>query len=408
MPMPLLPSVSPKLRYGLTALTAFVVVLYYLLGNLNFIASTIIPHQDIATFAAAADAVFTARVSPYNVAVLQNYRPANLYVIYPFLYPPSSLPFLAPLAGIDLQTVIILTRLLNCLLIAGLVVACSVVTAHLTRSLLAGMLIIPLLTEGSRGLWATLVYGQINVLLGIILGLCLWAMTRKKPIPAGILLGLAVTLKVYPAILMPWLALRRDWQTLGWCMGTLIALAAFTWVRLPHYLWQDWLTHVVAMGYGTQPQGLIPASNMGNLNLHGVLMRHLTDTPTIRLLAYASAAFVMLASFYTAYKRPIPLASQFCLILWASLLIAPLTWLSHLAYVLFIPVWFISLAWIERRWLWIILFSGVYGYALQLTQTDQPLPLWQQDMPCLGMFALWGLMLYQVWVPQKPLALRSA
>lgn len=397
---PIKPLTHNQKIFLITALS-LVTVAYYLLRNLQQIGMGGAPHLDIATFYAAAEAVFTAKVSPYNAAVLQTFRAPNLFIIYPFLYPPSALPFFWPLAGHDFGHVVLFTLYLNAVLIAGLVIGLSLWTLRLTRSFPAALLMIPILTEGSRCLWATLWYGQINAMLALLIMGFVWSYARNHKIPAGILLGISVTLKIYPALLLPWLALRRDWRTLAAGCATILALALFSWLWLPHYLWSDWISKVVLFGYGTQPPGLIEASNMGNLNIHGVLMRSFTDALTIKLLAYAAAGALLMTGFYTAWRRPEPWMDNCCAILWLTLIIAPLTWLSQITYLLFIPVWFLAKAWTQGNYLFALIFAGIYGYVLQLTQTDAPIPLWRMNMPCAGLLALWAMMLWQIWRNKK-------
>lgn len=398
-----MPTLTLKHKYILTALLAAGVAVYYIVRNLMLMHLTgSPPHIDIASFSAAAQATYLGNASPYNPAVLQSYKPQNLLVIYPFLYPPSALPLFSPLAYMDIEQARLLFLGLNSVLIAGLVTGLALWTLRLTSSLIAALLMIPILTEGSRGLWATLWYGQINLVLAFLLLGVLWGLQRRQHAVAGILLALSITLKVYPAIFLPWLALRRDWKSLGWCMATLLMLIAFTWATLPHYLWGEWLGKVVAYGYGTQPPGLMPASHMGNLNIHGVLMRSLADTGAVSLGATVIAALLAIATFFTAWKKPEPLTSQFALLLWLTLLIAPLTWLSHLAYALFVPVWFLAMAWNGRQYVWCVAFAALYAYVLQLTQVDYAIPAWRTNLPCAGLLLMWVMMQYQVW--RKPSA----
>lgn len=389
---------SLKQKYILIGLLAAMAAVYYLFHNLVMISQVGgAPHLDIATFYAAAEAVFTAKVSPYNSNVLQNFRASNLLIIYPYLYPPSSLLFFRPLAGHDFSNVYLFSLYLNALLIGGLVVGLSLWTLRLTSSFLAAFLMIPILTEGSRCLWATLWYGQINAVIALLILAFLWAFHRQKQVLAGIFLGISITLKLYPAILLPWLAMRRDWRALASAGGTVVVLAALSWMTLPHYLWSDWYDKVLMFGYGTQPPGLIEASNMGNLNIHGVLMRSLTDFSTIRLLASAATTLLLMATFYTAWRRPKSWQDNCAAILWLTLLIAPLTWLSQITYLLFVPVWFLAKAWLQRDYLFALLFTAIYTYVLQLTQTDMPLPLWRMNLPCAGLLALWAMMQWKIW-----------
>ncbi|MGH9372074.1 MAG: glycosyltransferase family 87 protein [Vicinamibacterales bacterium] len=55
-----------------------------------------------------------------------------------------------------------------------------------------------------------LVLGQVNLLLASIVLLAVHASLGGRPIPAGLLVALAVVIKPYAVIFVPWLAVRRD------------------------------------------------------------------------------------------------------------------------------------------------------------------------------------------------------
>lgn len=60
-----------------------------------------------------------------------------------------------------------------------------------------------------------LLHGQINLLLGVAIGAGLIAQVEKKPRLAGLLIGLAATIKLFPTIIGVWFLYKRDWQALG-------------------------------------------------------------------------------------------------------------------------------------------------------------------------------------------------
>lgn len=388
---------TPIQKYILIGIFSSTVVLFYVLRNLYYISLGGPPFLDISTFHAAAEAVFTGKVSPYNIEVLKIYKAADLVTIYPFLYLPSAIPFFYPMAGHDFALTYQATLYINSVLIVGLVIGLAFWTLRLTNSFWAALLMIPVLTEGSRGLLATLWYGQINAIIAALLLAALWCLTRQKKAAAGILLGVTSTIKLYPAILLPWLAIRRDWVTLGWSVGTILGLIALSWLWLPHYLWTEWFNKVAVYGYGTQPPGLMLVSLASNLNINGLLMRSLSNPVLIKVLAYGSCIALLAATLYTAYKRPAPLTAHFAAFIWLTLIIAPVTWLSHLTYAMFAVVWFLAMAWVNRQYVWCLIVAVTYGVVLQLTQTEFAVPLWRSALPCAGLILIWGMMQYQIW-----------
>ncbi len=387
-------------KYILVGIVALAAAGFYVLRNLNGIAQMPLnAHLDIATFYAAAEAVFNGMSSPYSLAVLKVFKPDTVLHLFPFLYAPSALPFFWPLAGHDFASVYNLTLYGNAVLILLLITGLAIWTVRLSGSLIAGLLMVPLLTEGSRSLWATLFYGQINLVLAFLLLGALWALVRRWQLTAGVLLGITITLKIYPALLLPWLALRRDWKALGAALGTIAGLALLTWVWLPHYLWSEWLDKIVlAGGYGSVPQGFpITVADKSNINLIGMLTRSLGDSVAVKLVAYGSALTLAAIAIISAYKRPHCTTAHYASLLWLTLLVAPLTWLSHLSYVLFAVVWFVAMAWRDRQFIWALIFAAVYGVLPQLTMQEHDIPLWQQNAPVAGLLLLWGMMQFQIW-----------
>lgn len=388
---------TPAQKYILIGLFSGVVALFYVLRNLYIISLGGPPFLDVYTFYAAAEAVFTGHASPYNIEILKLYKAPGIHIVHPFVYLPSSLPFFWPMAGQDFGVVYQTLLYLNALLIVVLVVGMAFWTLRLTGSFLAALLMIPILTEGSRGLLQTLLYGQINAIIAIMLLTILWCLMQQRRALAGVLLGVISTIKLYPALLLPWLALRRDWVTLGWSLGTIAALAVLAWVWLPHYLWADWFNKVAIYGYGSNVPDLIHANNHGNLNINGLLMRTFENPLLIKLLAYGSALILFAATLFTAYKRPEPLAGHFAAFMWLTLLVAPFTWLAHLTYTLFAVVWFLAVAWNQRQYIWCAVFAAVYGIALPVTQVDFAPVMWQQNVPAAGLLIMWGMMQYLLW-----------
>jgi hypothetical protein len=68
-----------------------------------------------------------------------------------------------------------------------------------------------------------LVFGQTNLLLGVVLMGALIAAQRDRPIVSGALVGLAVFIKPYALVLVPWLAFTQGTASLVACGGALVA-----------------------------------------------------------------------------------------------------------------------------------------------------------------------------------------
>jgi hypothetical protein len=120
-------------------------------------------------------------------------------------------------------------------------------------------------------LWANLHNGQVGTLL--LLACLIWLQLTfvGRSFFGGMVLSLAVALKLYPALLLPYLLLRRDWRGLGGvAAGLLLLMAApalFVGVTRVLPLHAEWLKFCVTTQTADQ------TIRTGNQSLLGVLAR---------------------------------------------------------------------------------------------------------------------------------------
>lgn len=66
-------------------------------------------------------------------------------------------------------------------------------------------------------------HGNINLIVLVELAAAWYAFVRGRSLSAGLLIGLAITTKVTPALLLPYFALKREWRVvIGGCVGLLV------------------------------------------------------------------------------------------------------------------------------------------------------------------------------------------
>jgi len=127
-----------------------------------------------------------------------------------------------------------------------------------------------------------LVLGQVNLLFGAIAALALVWMRQERDAAAGLLLALAVVVKPYAAIFVPWLATRRNRAAFGTMVGALVIL-----LLLP------------AARYGWH----------GNLDLLGDWWRTVTTTTAPNLVNPDNVSVsAMFAKWLGPQSAPIPAA----------------------------------------------------------------------------------------------------
>jgi hypothetical protein len=158
----------------------------------------------------------------YDLAALRHNHFAAVFKIPPFY----TLLYL-PLSGLDAAAALALWR--------GLSIGMALLSAWLLWPLLRGAggrtaLVVLLVAYQLRPLSDSIAYGQTDLLLLLLLAALLRLWRSGRSTAAGVLLGVAGLIKLYPLLLVLWWLRRRDWRALGGTVlgligGTLLALA---------------------------------------------------------------------------------------------------------------------------------------------------------------------------------------
>lgn len=131
-----------------------------------------------------------------------------------------------------------------------------------------------------RTIQSDLYHGNINILILFLVVSMLQAWRTGHDVLAGLLLGLAITFKVTPALFVPYFMYKRSWRTVG---ATFAGLLLFFWgipslvlgfefnQQCLHMWWHRMLSPFV-MGDDISPQEM-------NQSLGGVLTRLLVELP---------------------------------------------------------------------------------------------------------------------------------
>jgi alpha-1,2-mannosyltransferase len=252
----------------------------------------------------------------------------------PFTYPPLAAVTFAPLALLPLSVAgaaITLTTLVLLVASTALVLtrldvwpATAVTTepAWLRRCWLAAAIVAPavIYLEPIR---ANFDFGQINVvLMALVIADCA---PRRTPWPRGMLLGLAVALKLTPAVFLLYFILRRDTRALFVTAATAAAATlagfAFAWRDSWEY-WTDTVRNTDRIGTATLNT---------NQNIAGALAR-LGLGEGERFVLWTLACFAVLAVTIWAARRVLqvgqPVLALICVAMF-GLVVSPVSWSHH-------------------------------------------------------------------------------
>lgn len=237
----------------------------------------------------------------------------------PFTYPPFAALLSEPLSRVPLGLLQVLWVAATLAALVGVArVAMRPVVARIGLPLTLAALLV------SSPVRSHLRFGQVGLFLVLLLAADLLHDHRRQ----GAGLGLAVAVKLTPAVLLPWLLVTRRTRTLA----TAVAVAAGTtllgllllWPSAQEYLWRA-LWDSDRFGPNDVP---------GNQSVRGMLLRSgLTDTAATALWLLAALALVVVA---TAGARRLERAGDRLgavgVLAALSIAVSPISWVHHLVF----------------------------------------------------------------------------
>ena len=152
----------------------------------------------------------------------------------PFTYPPLAAVVFAPFAWLSLDAAsVVITLITLMLLIVSTVIlltGLNVMSSWVQRCWLAAAIVAPAIIY-LEPIRSNFDFGQINVvLMTLVIADCV---PRKTPWPRGMLLGVAIALKLTPAVFLLYFLLRRDTRALLVAAGSAVVATlvgfAFAW-----------------------------------------------------------------------------------------------------------------------------------------------------------------------------------
>jgi hypothetical protein len=248
----------------------------------------------------------------------------------PFVYAPPAILLLRPLAWFQPDTAAWLLFATSVILagVSALVVLPRLMSSLGVRASLAALLVVS--TFLNYPFYATLILGQINIIVGSLL-LAFYVLHRRSHIVgSSACLALAIVLKIFPAIFLVPLVFRRRFGEVVTVLSIVMLMTGATMMLFPWRLWTDWLAFV-AHPSGFAPAGLAADVLAYNVSISGTLRRMLGASALITSIAAISGAAMLALSLRWQPARVVlsPLeAASVALIMFCA---APISWGHHLA-----------------------------------------------------------------------------
>nr|WP_090343481.1 glycosyltransferase 87 family protein [Mycolicibacterium malmesburyense] len=318
----------------------------------------------------------------------------------PFTYPPLAAVAFAPFALLSLEaaSVAITVTTLVLLVVAVTIVlhrcdvwpqtAVTTEPAWLRRAWLAAAIVAPAVVY-LEPIRSNFDFGQVNVvLMTLVIADCV---PRRTPWPRGMLLGLAIALKLTPAVFLLYFVLRRDVRAV---VVTVVSAIVATLVGVA-FAWRDSLEYWTETVRNTDRIGTATLNT--NQNIAGALARlGLGEGP--RFALWVAACFAVLALTIWAVRRVLKadesVLALICVAMF-GLVVSPVSWSHHWVWAL--PTLLVTAVVAYRRRHAALAVVTVAGFALMVWTPITLMPEHQETAASLwrqlagGSYVWWAI-----------------
>jgi len=240
----------------------------------------------------------------------------------------------------------------------------------------------------------TLVMGQINTVIFLLLTFFIYYYKNNRQYLSGIALATALSLKIFPILLIPYLVINKRWKILISMLLTLIVVSGAAYIALPKNVTSAFFTNtipsILQTGGGTYYY---------DQSLFAFISRTLNNQISIQLTRIISIA-ILIATYtilwlYRRFKNSDLLSIGSLMIL--NLILNGYAEQHHFMW-LIIPL-FVTFFYVRNRrlnnWLYAILGLSYLLMAVNLKNpVIFPVPLWSHVL--CGAILLYGLIMYLI------------
>jgi alpha-1,2-mannosyltransferase len=249
--------------------------------------------------------------------------------LLPFTYPPFAAVLAIPLAFLPFGAVGWLWTLAQVAATTAIVWYAGWRLVHRTGAwapITLALLTVPMLwlhpvSDGIR-------FGQVNAFMVLA---CLMDLRRPRPgvlrrVPPGVLVGLAMSIKLTPGVFVVHYLLNRRWREAATAVGTAVVVTLGAWVLLPEASFAFW------GGALQDPTRLGPNAGTSNQSIRGFLLRVGPDGVAGTVLWLVLVAVVGFVGFQLARRayRAGDSISEVAAVGLMAVLLSPVAWIHHL------------------------------------------------------------------------------
>ena len=179
----------------------------------------------------------------------------------------SALP-IVPLAGLPPLTAKRVWLVIN----AGLLALSALILSQITQLGWRRILIVMFLAV--EPLAKSFLYGQMHLVVFLLLAATVWLMKRKQPVAGGISIALAAALKLYPALFVVFFLRKNQWRALAGLVAGLVILAGLSVHLFGWEVHRIYLSQILPqMGRGENIDPYAPGWNSLTALLHRAFIR---------------------------------------------------------------------------------------------------------------------------------------
>ncbi len=249
---------------------------------------------------------------------------------YGFTYPPFAALTMLPMAVVPWPVAVTISAMLT--VVSSLVMLAWIVVPMARRRgwvVWSAMAVAACLVAAYEPLRETFLFGQVNMVLLVMVGADLLYLVRRRHPLAGTVIGLATAIKLTPGLFIVYLLLTRRWRAAVVSMATALAATVGAAVVAPdasREFWTDALWNTARVGN----QAFI-----SNQSLNGFVARLSPPDPSRGLWLLMVAG--VLVAWVWRVRRSAAVGDDlggFALTGVAGCLLSPFTWIHHLVWLL--------------------------------------------------------------------------